>query len=743
MSDSETTRSNQSPLPVTLRRELLEAQSDVEHGRHTSDTQSDVGFRLHRRNWNDGPHETQSDVEFRVRGRRERLRNREYEENEKNQRLSDPNQFAQFNRNANATGAKQSPVGQRIPRKSGYSTDPGEGRPRRRVPPFRTPESKTKDDGYVHPSDYYKLPEYSVGDRQARTLDLKQLKSRGQTHVKGQPEIQGSPQNSHEKRTDIKNSTQYQPSPNLGRTQGQRGITPLQKGAPRIPNIQPSPDLGRTPGPPRIPNNQDNRGAMPTQQYHGSPRFGHRPGPVRPAQEDMHPPEGHGVAHRNEHVQRHHNVHTSKDYVDMSQSSPMSQRNASPSKNQIPSYEEALSRRREITPPRGRSPIEQGSPSVPVKEWHRQHNDYEPMRTTNQSFARPNISSQSATKPPVNHAVNNHTPVRQFNSAHQNSPQLRNQGNRLSNGKTRSLERHMEPLGGLGSLQDDDTRIQDVERDSGNSSNVTWSGSEALHSGYQEGRSNSGITTRREMHPDVAINDTDSALTESPSPTYSSSGLTPSPQQPHFPQSVRIPSPASADTKVPLATSTAVVAPTIRGSPLRGPPPPYHRRWGGGTEGMARDSLGYASEGEQKLGEPGSPSSFLVDQRPPSPNSTVLAWDTSAARRTLPSNNNSTQPQEGDTRNGAKMIQLVIYKNPGLGFSITGGWNSQGNPYKPNDTGIFVTKIAPLGPADGTLQPGDKILEVNGQDFRNVTHDDAVQLLRKSNPVSLVVKRDS
>ena len=56
--------------------------------------------------------------------------------------------------------------------------------------------------------------------------------------------------------------------------------------------------------------------------------------------------------------------------------------------------------------------------------------------------------------------------------------------------------------------------------------------------------------------------------------------------------------------------------------------------------------------------------------------------------------------------------------------------------------GIFVTKISPSGPADGTLYPGDKILEVNGHNFLNVTHDDAVTLLRRSNPVSLVVERD-
>ncbi|XP_007248320.3 leucine-rich repeat-containing protein 7 isoform X4 [Astyanax mexicanus] len=53
-----------------------------------------------------------------------------------------------------------------------------------------------------------------------------------------------------------------------------------------------------------------------------------------------------------------------------------------------------------------------------------------------------------------------------------------------------------------------------------------------------------------------------------------------------------------------------------------------------------------------------------------------------------------------------------IEKNPGLGFSISGGISGQGNPFKPSDMGIFVTRVQPDGPATSALQPGDKILKV-------------------------------
>ncbi|XP_077189460.1 leucine-rich repeat-containing protein 7 isoform X3 [Paroedura picta] len=54
-----------------------------------------------------------------------------------------------------------------------------------------------------------------------------------------------------------------------------------------------------------------------------------------------------------------------------------------------------------------------------------------------------------------------------------------------------------------------------------------------------------------------------------------------------------------------------------------------------------------------------------------------------------------------------------IEKNPGLGFSISGGISGQGNPFKPSDKGIFVTRVQSDGPASNLLQPGDKIIQIS------------------------------
>ncbi|KAH0618509.1 hypothetical protein JD844_017785 [Phrynosoma platyrhinos] len=58
-----------------------------------------------------------------------------------------------------------------------------------------------------------------------------------------------------------------------------------------------------------------------------------------------------------------------------------------------------------------------------------------------------------------------------------------------------------------------------------------------------------------------------------------------------------------------------------------------------------------------------------------------------------------------------------IEKNPGLGFSISGGISGQGNPFKPSDKGIFVTRVQPDGPASNLLQPGDKIIQISEPDY--------------------------
>ena len=54
--------------------------------------------------------------------------------------------------------------------------------------------------------------------------------------------------------------------------------------------------------------------------------------------------------------------------------------------------------------------------------------------------------------------------------------------------------------------------------------------------------------------------------------------------------------------------------------------------------------------------------------------------------------------------------------------------------YISGDNGIFVTKIIDDGAAhvDGRLCVGDRLLAVNGRSLEEVTHDEAVAILKKT-----------
>ncbi|XP_038153079.1 disks large homolog 2-like isoform X2 [Cyprinodon tularosa] len=78
-------------------------------------------------------------------------------------------------------------------------------------------------------------------------------------------------------------------------------------------------------------------------------------------------------------------------------------------------------------------------------------------------------------------------------------------------------------------------------------------------------------------------------------------------------------------------------------------------------------------------------------------------------------------------------IQLV--KGPtGLGFSIAGGVGSQ---HIPGDNSIYLTKIIEEGAADkdGRLQVGDRLIMVNGSSLEDVSHEEAVAILKNTSNV--------
>ncbi|KAL7053221.1 hypothetical protein AAHC03_025573 [Spirometra sp. Aus1] len=89
---------------------------------------------------------------------------------------------------------------------------------------------------------------------------------------------------------------------------------------------------------------------------------------------------------------------------------------------------------------------------------------------------------------------------------------------------------------------------------------------------------------------------------------------------------------------------------------------------------------------------------------------------------------------EGSSVNEPYWYEVDLVKtreDVGLGFSIAGGHNANDQlAYE----GIFVTRISPGGLAamNGQIQPGDRLLQVNGIDLGTATHEEAVRILRNA-----------
>uniref|UniRef100_A0AAQ4QKS2 Discs, large homolog 2 (Drosophila) n=1 Tax=Gasterosteus aculeatus aculeatus TaxID=481459 RepID=A0AAQ4QKS2_GASAC len=81
------------------------------------------------------------------------------------------------------------------------------------------------------------------------------------------------------------------------------------------------------------------------------------------------------------------------------------------------------------------------------------------------------------------------------------------------------------------------------------------------------------------------------------------------------------------------------------------------------------------------------------------------------------------------------IIEIKLIKGPkGLGFSIAGG---VGNQHIPGDNSIYVTKIIDGGAAqkDGRLQVSDRLLMVNNYSLEEVSHEEAVAILKNTSDV--------
>ncbi|XP_015239572.1 PREDICTED: multiple PDZ domain protein isoform X5 [Cyprinodon variegatus] len=94
--------------------------------------------------------------------------------------------------------------------------------------------------------------------------------------------------------------------------------------------------------------------------------------------------------------------------------------------------------------------------------------------------------------------------------------------------------------------------------------------------------------------------------------------------------------------------------------------------------------------------------------------------------------------------NQPRKVELLRQPGKSLGISIVGG-RGMGSRLSNGEVmrGIFIKHILEDSPAgqNGTLKTGDRIVEVDGVDLRDASHEEAVEAIRKAgNPVSFLVQ---
>ncbi|XP_044262612.1 protein lap4-like isoform X3 [Tribolium madens] len=106
------------------------------------------------------------------------------------------------------------------------------------------------------------------------------------------------------------------------------------------------------------------------------------------------------------------------------------------------------------------------------------------------------------------------------------------------------------------------------------------------------------------------------------------------------------------------------------------------------------------------------------------------------------SERSATSSQAGETDSVVELREEkyeihIERSNTGLGLSIAGGRGS--TPFKGDDEGIFISRVTENGPADlAGLKVGDKVITVNGVSVVDVSHYDAVEVLKESGPVLIL-----
>uniref|UniRef100_A0A3Q2NSP1 Multiple PDZ domain protein n=1 Tax=Fundulus heteroclitus TaxID=8078 RepID=A0A3Q2NSP1_FUNHE len=112
----------------------------------------------------------------------------------------------------------------------------------------------------------------------------------------------------------------------------------------------------------------------------------------------------------------------------------------------------------------------------------------------------------------------------------------------------------------------------------------------------------------------------------------------------------------------------------------------------------------------------------------------------------LPEREDGEGEESASYSNWNQPRKVELFREPGksLGISIVGG-RGMGSRLSNGEVmrGIFIKHILEDSPAgqNGTIKTGDRIVEVDGVDLRDASHEEAVEAIRKAgNPVSFLVQ---
>uniref|UniRef100_A0A8C1NAK5 Dishevelled segment polarity protein 1 n=1 Tax=Cyprinus carpio TaxID=7962 RepID=A0A8C1NAK5_CYPCA len=155
------------------------------------------------------------------------------------------------------------------------------------------------------------------------------------------------------------------------------------------------------------------------------------------------------------------------------------------------------------------------------------------------------------------------------------------------------------------------------------------------------------------------------------------------------------------------------------------------------AEGTHSDGGSQCTESHKELPPPLERTGGIGDSRPPSFHHRLSTSTEQSSSSQLMRRHKRRRRRQKVT----KMDRVRNMKYNFLGISIVGQSNDRG------DGGIYIGSIMKGGAvaADGRIEPGDMLLQVNDVNFENMSNDDAVRILRelvsKPGPISLTVAK--